>query len=869
MKKNLLLICLLMFCNAGLLAQRLPGNAVPNHYQLSYAPDLKNATFNGDETIDLTLKSATNNITLNSAEIDIRDASITQAGKTQNAKVSYDVEKEQATLSVDSGLTAGAAKIHIVYNGILNDQLRGFYLSKSEKRNYAVTQMEATDARRAFPGFDEPAYKSTFDISLIIDKNDIAISNGAQISDTPGPGDDKHTVKFQTTAKMSTYLVAMVVGDFKCVSGEVDQIALRVCSTPERANMLGHALESTKHIVHYMNAYYGITYPYGKLDQVGIPDFAAGAMENTGLITYRETDMLVDPKTGSEDERKNVAGVVSHEIAHQWFGDLVTMKWWDDIWLNEGFATWMANKPLNDWKPEWNTNLDDAQETGGALGLDGLGSTRAIHANASTPAEISQLFDGIAYGKTAAVLRMIESFTGEKPFQDGVHSYLKKYSYQNTAAEDFWNEIATVTHKPVDKVMPTFVNQAGAPLLQVKAACEGQKTKVSISQERFFVDPALAAKGSPEIWQVPVCIKMPNKAGGVCKVLTQKQEDVMIDGCFQWVFANAGGKGYYRTQYNPAMRAKFVPEIGTALRQAERVRFVNDEWAMVNSNRQKIGGYLDLASGLKNETYFAVLDTFLTRVNYISDKHLAGDDKKKFAAWVRGFLQPFAKKLGMVRQPTDNPNLRSLRNLVLSTLANHEDPAVLAHFKSLVEAYIKDPATGDPDQLDSAIFMTARHGDAALYDRYLEKMRASTNEPSAYYRYMGALTAFTDPSLVQKTMALGISGEVRTQDLFRIWGGLFDNKEIQKDVWNYYKSNFDTIQERTKGGLGSGQTGVTSAFCDHALRDEAKEFFEKKNIPGSERTLKQSLEAADTCIRFHDSHFKEITDWLGKRSSSK
>ena len=351
--KRTLLVCavgLLACCTA--LAQRLPGGVAPDHYSLGFTIHFANNSFDGDETIDVKLDKPSNTITLNAVEITFRDVTITAGGQTQTAKVSTDEKNEMATFTVDKPLPAGAAQVHIKYTGQLNDKLRGLYLSTYKGRKYAVSQMEAVDARVAFPCFDQPEYKATFDISATIDKGDTAISNNQAISDTPGPG-DQHTMKFATSPKMSSYLVALTVGDWRCESDSVDGIKLRVCTVPGNENLTHYPLEATKAILHYYNDYYGIKYPLPKLDQIAVPDFQAGAMENWGAIIYRETALLVDEKTASVGDRKGVAETIAHEVAHQWFGDLVTMEWWDDIWLNEGFATWMTPHPLEQWKPEW------------------------------------------------------------------------------------------------------------------------------------------------------------------------------------------------------------------------------------------------------------------------------------------------------------------------------------------------------------------------------------------------------------------------------------------------------------------------------------------------------------------------------------
>lgn len=348
---------------------RLPTAVIPEHYQLKFAPDLAKDTFSGDVTIDVQVLHPTFTIMLNAAEINFQETAITSAGLTQGAQVTLDSKNETATLVVPNVLAAGPAQIHMVFVGALNDKLRGFYRATANGRKYAVTQFEARDARRAFPCFDEPAMKATFSVSLTVDAGDTAISNGTILRDIPGPGDGKHTLVFSTTARMSSYLVAMAVGDFQCVEGEADGIPIRVCATPDKKEQCRFALEAAEHLLEYFDKYFEIKYPFGKLDIVAAPDFAAGAMENTGAIFYRERLLLIDDKTASLNAHQSVAGVLAHEMAHEWFGDLVTMNWWNDLWLNEGFATWMGGKPIRAWKPDW-----ASVDVGGAMDIDSIKS---------------------------------------------------------------------------------------------------------------------------------------------------------------------------------------------------------------------------------------------------------------------------------------------------------------------------------------------------------------------------------------------------------------------------------------------------------------------------------------------------------------
>src|ERR1700761_6798316 len=408
---------LLLSAAPALLAQRLPTNVRTEHYTLHLTPDLDKATFAGEETIDVTLAQAADSITLNAAEIQFQSVTANAGKRDMKADVSLDEGKQQATFTFPGTLPAGPVKLKIAYTGILNDKLRGFYLSKAEGHRYAVTQFESTDARRAFPSFDEPDFKATFDVTIVAPKEDTVISNTNVISDTAGPVLGEHTVQFARTPKMSTYLMAFLIGDFKCIEGSSDGVPIRACATPERAQYAQFALTSAEYILHYYDTYFGIKYPMPKLDMIGIPDFEAGAMENFGAITYRESDFLLDPKHASVGAQRNVAQVVAHEMAHQWFGDMVTMQWWDNTWLNEGFATWMENKPVAAWHPEWGMDADVAASTQGTLDLDAQRTTRTIRAKAETPDEINEMFDGITYGKAGAMLLMVENYEGKEIFR--------------------------------------------------------------------------------------------------------------------------------------------------------------------------------------------------------------------------------------------------------------------------------------------------------------------------------------------------------------------------------------------------------------------------------------------------------------------
>jgi aminopeptidase N len=843
-------------------AQRLPRVAIPESYHITLAPDLQNETFRGEETIQIRVLDPSAAITLNSADIAIQEASIASGGKTQTASVALDPGKEMVILKVPAQLPQGAASIHLQFTGKLNNELRGFYLGHEGKRKYAATQFEATDARRAFPAFDEPEYKATFDITAIADRGDVAISNGQVISDTPGPGPNQHTVKFSTSPKMSSYLAALIVGDFKYIEGEQDGVPIRVWATPGKEKLGGFALEAAKHILSYYDNYFRTKYPYPKLDMVALPDFSAGAMENTACITYREVLLLIDAQHASLNAQQGVASVAAHEMAHQWFGDLVTMKWWDDIWLNEGFATWMSSKPVEAWKPEWHLELSDVRATGDALNLDSLSATRPIHQAADTPAQIQELFDGIAYGKTAAVLRMLESYVGEEGFRAGVNSYLQAHAYGNATATDFWTAMAQATRKPVDRIMPTFVNQAGAPIIKVETQCEGASTKVKLSQHRYFYDSALLQAPSQQIWQVPVCLKAGANAPSKCELLNTREASFTVPGCAPWVFGNAGAAGYYRSGYAPQTLQAMAENVEQSFTPGERVVMLRDEWAAVRSANASITDFMALASQYRAERNADVVHDMLQRLDYIGNYLVTESDRSSYQKFVRNLLQPLATELGFNPAAGDSDQRRDLRARVLRTLGyTGRDPQALAAAKALAQRELQDPNAVDPTLSETAFRLAAVEGDAAFYDKLRERLKAATS-PEQYYLYLGALTQFSDPALLRRTLELALTPEIRNQDAFLVIAQVMQNPAGTKLAWDFSRSHWPEIQKIGGTFAGAFLVYTTSTFCDPAARDQVQEFFREHQVPEAERTLRQTLETINSCIDLKSRQAQNLAGWL-------
>ena len=851
------LASLLLAPASALLAQRLPETVRPEHYSLTLAPDLQAATFSGVETIDLNLAEPTDKIALNAAEITFQSVTVTAAGKQQKPSVTLDQqnEKQQVEFTFPEKLPAGKATLNIVYTGILNNELRGFYLSKTAKRNYAVTQFEATDARRAFPSFDEPAFKATYDVSLIIDAADTAISNGPIVADTPGPAAGKHTLKFLTSPKMSTYLVAFLVGDFQCSSGSSDGVAIRVCSTPDKVALTPYGVDVAEKVLHYYNGYFGIPYPLKKLDLIALPDFEAGAMENFGAITYRETALLIDPKTASVGAKKQVSLVIAHEMAHQWFGDLVTMQWWDNLWLNEGFATWMEYKAVDHLHPEWNMKPSMISGVDQALNLDAQPTTRAIRAKADTPDEINQMFDGIAYGKAGAVLGDVENYLGEETFRQGVHNYLEAHKYGNATAEDFWGAQTANSHKPVDRIMGSLVAQPGAPLVTFGPVENG---KVSVSQRRFFSSPSIVPDPAQK-WTLPICFKV--STGQTCEVLTPESTSLNVPKGALF-FANANGKGYYRSGYAPAEYKALVSAVETGLTPGERISLLGDEWAQLRANKASSGDYLDLVTAVKADPNAEVLSSAFGGVNAISQRVAATpEEKTAIAAWIRATFSHEYAKLPPA-SADDSANTRELRSQLFGLLGYYgKDPVVLAQAHDIAEKFLADPSSVDAGMGQTALAIAARNGDSALFDQ-LQKVAETSTNPELQDGSLRLLAQFEDPSLVTRALDYAVSGKVRNQDAAIQLIISMQGDETRDLTWKYIQANWDKVNAQLTTAMGGYLVNSTGAFCSTDAREDVKQFFSTHKVASSDMSLKHAIERIDGCIELRTLQEPKLKEWI-------
>jgi len=645
---------------------------IPINYELMFEPLFHNFKFNGEEIITLNLSKPTNSIKIDAAELSIKESHIIQGGKIISSESSLNEKDEKLTIKFAKKIK-GKAKLSIKFTGTLNDRLLGFYKSKYKDRKgktkyLATTQFEAADARRAFPCWDEPAIKATFDVSLLVDKHLDAISNMPVISKKKTGTKILH--KFGRTPIMSTYLLYLGVGEFEYLHGKLRNIKIRIVTTKGNKNKGKLSLDFTKKFLGEYEKYFGIKYPLPKLDMIAIPDFAAGAMENWGAITFREAILLYDAKTSSTRTKQYIAEVISHEIAHQWFGNLVTMKWWNDLWLNESFATFMATKIVNKFYPEWDLwdqFLGDAMLE--AMSLDALKNSHPINVDVKHPAQIREIFDAISYDKGGNVLRMLENYVGIENFRKGLKYYLTQHKYSNAEGQDLWKSIGRVAHKPVDAMMKTWIDQVGYPVVDVKR----NNSKVSLTQRRFLSDGSISSKNR---WSIPIHIEEGNHESSI---LMKSQKSVVslknIDSNF---IVNSGRYGFYRVQYDDNSLANLSLLIDEKiLNHVDRWSLQNDLFSQCVSSTKQIQEYLDFTTSYHDEDNYITLQNLAQNLYHLYKL----TRKEKFSDEIRTYTAQFLgttfDRLGWDSQTNEKHTDALLRSFVITALGKLGDKEIL------------------------------------------------------------------------------------------------------------------------------------------------------------------------------------------------
>ncbi|MDA1278809.1 MAG: M1 family metallopeptidase [Chloroflexi bacterium] len=825
---------------------RLPSFTVPSHYRISLEPDLDAATFSGNIEIEVEVGQATNQIQLNSADLQISSAWVVDSvgARVEAESINHDEAMERVTLGFGAGLLPGPFTIGAEFTGILNDQLHGFYRSTFKDvdgvtHTIATTQFESTHARRAFPCFDEPAFKASYGVTLTVPADQFVVSNGPIISEND-LGDGRKKVVFEDTMVMSTYLVAFIVGPFEATDPvDVDGVPLRIVHPIGKGHLTDYALESGEFALKFFTEYYGIPYPGQKLDMVAVPDFAFGAMENLGCITYREVLLLVDKSRSTEPELLRVADVIAHEIAHMWFGDLVTMEWWNGIWLNEAFATFMATMSSDNFNPDWGRWNQFSLERSMAFDVDSLANTRPIEIEVNSPVDAEGMFDLLTYEKGGSVLRMLEQYLGEAEFRDGISYYLNKHKYGNTETNDLWDAIEHVTQQPARRIMDSWIFQRGYPLVSASISSDG--STVALSQDRFLYTESHVADTT--IWSVPIVLKVGSRSGvsEVRYLLEEKSSDIKLDSPADWIAVNAGGSGFFRTRYSAEMLDALSGSMFENLTPIERYGLVDDTWSSVMAGRTSSTDFLAFARSFRDETdldVWAVLGTCLANL----ERLVEGSAREQYRAVVRDLVQPAMDRLGWEPKGDKSSRDLELRGLLIRILANSgDDDLTKRNSRDLHDSYLRDAGSVEPNVAASVAGVVASRGGASEYEAFSAKHKNPAT-PQEERRYQSYLAVFPDEAEMQRTLEMTLNGSIRTQDAPYLLAVCLRNREQGHIAWKFVKDNWDKINKVfPSNSIVRMVSGITSlSKPDQA--DDVLAFFEDHDVPQGQLTLQQTLE---------------------------
>ncbi|XP_053994553.1 puromycin-sensitive aminopeptidase isoform X1 [Hylaeus volcanicus] len=855
--------------------RRLPTNVLPYHYDITLIPDFDTFTFTGKESVHVDVKQSTDTIVLNMLDIDLKKVSfhLTDGPCLSIKKIEVSTSEETVTLVLGRNLPTGKCGfLQLEFAGMMNDKMKGFYRSKylgknKEVKYAAVTQFEPTDARRCFPCWDEPALKATFDITVHTpSRTYIGLSNmPLKRLNTHGETD---SFEFETTPIMSTYLVAVVIGEFDYIDKKSsDGVLVRVFTPKSKEEQGRFALETAVKVLPYYKNYFGIAYPLPKIDLIAIADFSSGAMENWGLVTYRETCLLVDPDNTSALRKQWIALVVAHELAHQWFGNLVTMEWWTHLWLNEGYATFVEFLCVADLFPEYDIWTQFVTDTYiGALELDALKNSHPIEVPVGHPSEIDEIFDEISYNKGACVIRMLHAYIGDDDFRKGMNLYLNRHSYANAKTGDLWDALEEASGKNVRSVMSTWTEQQGFPVVKVRHRQEGNDRILSLSQERFLADGSSDTENS--LWMIPISVSTSNNPEEcvLTDLLDEKTKDFQVKNVSadSWVKINPGTVGFYRTYYSPEALSLLLPAVkDRALPPLDRLGLLDDLFAMVQAGRAPTVELLQLMQAFQKEDNFTVwssIDNILRKIGILIS-HL--DFQDSFEAWGCNLLIDITMKLGWIPNKLESHCDNLLRSLVLGRMGALNDTYTIEQAKTRFDLYVTKKQHLNAD-LRSPVYRTVlSNGDADTYQTMLELYsKADLHEEKD--RILRALGAIKDETLLAEVLEFAMSDEVRAQDAVYAIMSVSMTYKGRIMAWDFFKRNWETLRDRYGGGFLMSRLVkvITENFVTEEQAKDVEEFFKDHPTPGTERTVQQSVESIRLNVAWLARDIESIKEYL-------
>src|SRR6476646_8758001 len=852
---------------------KLPKEVVPTEYAIRIIPKLENFTFAGSETGKLNVRRPVHQVVLSGLELKIEAAAV-DGKELQLPAIDTDNEKQFVTLTLPSELAAGDHALTLRFTGKINQQGQGlFYMRYQEEGSGARkvmlgTQFEATDARRFFPCWDEPAFRARFQLTAVVPENWLAVSNMPIETEQKIEGGKE--VRFASTPPMSTYLNVFVAGELDLIESRVGPTQIRVIATKGKAELGRYALEASAEILKYYNDYFGVPYPLPKLDQIAIPGGFGGAMENWGGITYYESRLLFDPKSSSGETKQNIYEVLAHEMAHMWFGDLVTMAWWDNLWLNEGFASWLGSKCTAHFNPQWEVWLarslprDPTRRSGiakeAAMEGDARSTTHPIQQRVATEAEANSAFDDITYKKGQSFLRMLESFLGEDVFRDGIRSYIAAHKYSNTTTADLWNALSEASKKPVAEIAAGWTEQPGFPVVTVKREQNG---KVRLTQERFAVN----FKNAPPLeWKIPLTYSVIGQAPATLLMTgkTKVLENIPADRALK---LNVKGAGNYRVEYDESswnLLLQALPKLGVE----DRVNLLSDAWALVQADRAPVSLYFGLVEKLPASTDIAEREQIINVLVFINGLLAGSPEQEQFQHYARSLLRPTFEMVGWEPKKEELATLANLRASSISALGDLNDPEIIAGCRERLKKYLANPASLTPDLRPAVFTVVSRYADEKTWTK-LHQFGLKTTSIEEKQNYYNALACASDPKLVKKTLAIALTDQLPTSRATQLVPRVARDSGHPDIAWDFARTNMKALLAKVDAaGANRYAPSLFTFFSDDSRANELKTYA-KTNLPlASGNEVAKVVDEIQFRAEFKKRLVTHLNTWLEQHSAT-